>query len=72
MDHPVISFNNTPVTKVDKHKHFWDRFGFKAYFSHSYKTRKGIGLLKCLSKYLPKHMNELFKFNVRPNLVYGD
>ena len=37
------------------------------------KTRKDIGLLKYLSKYLPRHtLNELYKLYVRPNLDYGD
>ena len=37
------------------------------------KTRKGIGLLKYLSKYLPRHtLNELYKLYVRPHLDYGD
>ena len=36
-------------------------------------TKKGIGLLKCLSKYLPKHtLNELYKLHVRPHLDYDD
>ena len=37
------------------------------------KARKGIGLLKYLSKYLPRHtLNELYKLYVRPHLDYGD
>ena len=37
------------------------------------KTRKGVGLLKYLSKYLPRHtLNELCKLSVRPHLDYGD
>ena len=36
------------------------------------KSRKNIGLLKYLSKYLPRHtLNDLFKFYVRPQLDYG-
>ena len=37
------------------------------------KTRKGNGILKHLSKYLPTHtLNELYKLFVRPHLDYGD
>ena len=37
------------------------------------KTRKGIGILKYLSSYLPRHtLNELYKLYVRPHLDYGD
>ena len=36
-------------------------------------TRRGIGLLKYLSKYLPRHpLNELYKLYVRSHLDYGD
>ena len=37
------------------------------------KTRKGISLLKYLSKYLPRDtLNEVYKLYVRPHLDYGD
>ncbi len=37
------------------------------------KTRKGIGLLKYLSKYLPRRtLNELYELCVRPHLDNGD
>ena len=37
------------------------------------KARKGIGLLKYLSKYLLRHtLNDLYKLYVRPHLDYGD
>ena len=37
------------------------------------KARKGIGLQKYLSKYLPRHtLNEVYKLYVRPHLDYGD
>ena len=36
-------------------------------------TRKGIGMLKYLSRYLPRHtLNELYKLYVRPHLDYED
>ena len=36
-------------------------------------TRKGRGMLKYLSSYLPRHtLNELYKLYVRPHLDYGD
>ena len=65
IDHPVILFNDTPVKKVDEHKHlglFLDsKLSFSAYIKAAIsKSRKSIGLLKYLSKYLPKHtLNEL-------------
>ena len=78
VDHPVILFNNTPVKNVDEHKHlglFLDsKLSFSAQINAAIsKTRKGIGLLKYLSKYLPRHtLNELYKLYVRPHLDYGD
>ena len=60
IDHPVILFNNIPVKKVDEHKHLGIILDSKLSFSANIKsaiskTRKGIGLLKYLSKYLPRH-----------------
>ena len=78
IDHPVIFFNNIPVKKVTEHKHLGITLDSKLSFSAHIKaaiakTRKGIGLLKYLSKYLPRHtLNELFKLYVRPHLDYGD
>ena len=76
--HPVIHFNNIPVTKVEEHKHLGvvldSKLSFSAYIKAAIsKTRKGIGLLRRLSKYLPRNtLNELFKLYVRPHLDYGD
>ena len=78
MNHPEIHFNNIPVMKVDEHKHLGiildSKLSFSAHIKAAItKTRKGVGLLKYLSKYLPRHtLNELFKLYVRPHLEYGD
>ena len=78
IDHPVILFNNIPVQKVSEHKHLGvildSKLSFSAHIKSAIsKTRKGIGLLKHLSKYLPRHtLNELYKLYVRPHLDYGD
>ena len=77
VEHQVILFNNIPVTKVDEHKHLGiildKKLSFSAHIKSAIsKTRKGIGLLKYLSTYLPRHtLNELFKLYVRPHLDYG-
>ena len=78
IDHPVILFNNIPIKKVSQHKHLGvildSKLSFSAHIKSAIsKTRKGIGLLKHLSKYLPRHtLNELYKLYVRPHLDYGD
>ena len=77
-DHPEILFNNTSVMKVDERKHLGiisdSNLSFSAHIkSATSKSRKGIGLLKYLSKYLPRHtLNELYKLYVRLHLDYGD
>ena len=78
VDHPEIRFNNIPVMRVDDHKHLGIILDSKLSFSTHIKsaiskTRKGIGLLRYLSRYLPMHtLNELYKLYVRPHLDYGD
>ena len=78
IDHPVILFNNIPVKKVGEHKHvgiiFDSKLSFSAHIKSAIsKTRKGIGLLKYLSKYPPRHtLIEIFKLYVRPHLDFGD
>ena len=76
--HPVIRFNDIPVKKVDEHKHLGMILDSKLSFSSSIKSaisksRKGIGLSRYLSNYLPRHtLNELYKLYVRPHLDYDD
>ena len=78
IDHPAILFNNIPVKKVSEHKHLGiildSKLSFSAHIKSAIsKSRKGIGLLKYLSKYLPRHtLDELYKLYVRPHLDYGD
>ena len=78
IDHPVVLFNDIPVKQVNEHKHLGivldSKLSFSAHIKSAIsKTRKGIGLLKYLSKYLPRHtLNELYKLYVRPHLDYGD
>ena len=74
----MVPFNDTPVKKVDEHNHLGflldSKLSFSAHIKAAIgKSRKNIGLLKYLSKYLPRHtLNELYKLYVRPHLDYGD
>ena len=78
INHPVVLFNDIPIKKVNEHKHLGftldSKLSFSAHIKSAIsKTRKGIGLLKYLSKYLPRHtLDELYKLYVRPHLDYGD
>ena len=78
INHPVLKFNNVPVAKVDEHKHLGMILDSKMSFaSHiqvpTLKCRRGIGMIKYLSTYLPrKTLEQLYKSYVRPHLDYGD
>ena len=72
VDHPVLKINNTPVAKVDEHKHLGMILDSKmAFASHiqtvTLKCRRGKGMIKFLSTYLPE---ELYKSYVKPHLDY--
>ena len=77
IDHPVVLFNDTPVKKVIEHKHLGIvldcKLSFNAHIKAAIsKTKKGIGMLKFLSRYLPRHtLDQLYKLHVRPHLDYG-
>ena len=77
-DHPVILFKDIPAKKVDERKHLGNILDSKLSFSADiqlaiFKTRKGIGLMKFLSKYLLRHtLSELCKLCVRPHLDHCD
>ena len=74
----MITFNDIAVKIVSERKHLSIIRDLKLSFSAHIqlaisKTRKGIGLLKYLSKYLPRQtLIELYKLYVRPHLDYGD
>ena len=78
IDHPVTLFNDIPVKKVTENKYLRiildSKLSFSAHIKSAIsKARKGIGLLKYLSKYLLRHtLNDLYKLYVRPHLDYGD
>ena len=78
IDHPVVLFNDTPVKKVIEYKHLGivldSKLSFNAHVKAAIsKTRKGIGMLKFLYRYLPRHtLDQLYKLHVRPYQDYGD
>ena len=77
VDHSIIFFNDTPVMKVTQHEHLGLILDAKLSFSGHIqatisKSRKGIGMLRLLSKCLPRRiLIELYKLYVRPHLDYG-
>ena len=78
VDHPPIFFSDVTVMKVDEHKHLGvvldSRLTFSSHIQSAInKARRGIGMLRFLSNYLPRQtLNELYKLYVRLHLDYGD
>ena len=77
-DHPPIFFSNVEVKRVQNHKHLGlildSKLSFAKHISEKLATaRKGIGIIKHLSPYLPlKSRDQIFKMHIRPHLDYCD
>ena len=78
INHPPIFFNDVPVKNFQEQKHLGIILDSKLSFTSHIKSiisksRQGIGMLRFLSKYLPRHtLNKIYKLYVRPHLDYGD
>ena len=78
VDHPPIYFNGIEVKRVNDHQHlglFLDsKLSFSKHLSEKISTaRKGIGIIKHLSPYLPlKSRDQIYKMHIRPHLDYCD
>lgn len=76
--HPPIFFNNVKVKQLNTHKHLGLILDSKLTFSSHIneklsKARKGIGVIKYLSSYLPvKTLDQIYKMYVRPHLDFCD
>ena len=76
--HPQVFFNNISVSRVSFQKHLGIYLDEKLNFNHHIKEKmtkamKGIGVIKRLSKMLPRHsLLTIYKSFVRPHLDYGD
>ena len=74
--HPPLFFNGNTVTAVDEHKHLGlildKKLSFKSHVNEKItKTKKIIGMIKHLSKYLPiKTLVLMYKSLVRPHFDY--
>ena len=77
-EHPPLSFNGIPVARKDDTKHLGitldSKLSFRKHISEELeKAKKGLSLLKFLSKYLTREKLDLtYKMHVRPYLEYGD
>ena len=76
--HPPLFFNGNIVTKVDEHKHLGlildKKLSFKSHLNEKIlQTKKTIGMIKHLSRYLPvKTLLLMYKSLVRPHFDYCD
>ena len=76
--HPKIFFNNAPVFCANWQKHLGmyldETLNFNLHIKEKMsKALKGIGIIKKLSRNLPRHsLVTIYKSFVRPHLDYGD
>ena len=76
--HPEIYFNDIQVSSVDEHKHLGLILDEKLTFSSHIKellgkANKGIGMIKLLSRYLPRpSLDQIYKLHVRSHFDYCD
>ena len=76
--HPKIFFNNAPVFCANWQKHLEmyldETLNFNLHIKEKMsKALKGIGIIKKLSRNLPRHsLVTIYKSFVRPHLDYGD
>ena len=78
VDHPVVTFNNSPVARTPYQKHLGLYLGERLNFNHQIKEKiskafKGIGVIRKLHYILPRHsLLTIYKSFIRPHLDYGD
>ena len=78
VDHPVVTFNNSPVARTPCQKHLGLYLGEKLNFSHHIKeeiskTCKGIRVIRKLHHVFPRHsLLKIFKSFARPHLDNRD
>ena len=76
--HSPVFFNDIPVSRVSFQKHLGIYLDEKLNFNNHIKEKmtkamKGIGVIKRLSKMLPRHsLITIYKSFVRPQLDYGN
>ena len=75
---PPIFFNNVKVKQLNTHKHLSlildSKLTFASHINEKLsKARKGIGVIKYLSSYVPvKTLDQIYKMYVRPHLDFCD
>ena len=76
--HPVLTFDNSPVTKTTQHKHLGlildEKLNFKEQLKEKMsKAYKGIAARRKLQNIIPRNsLLTIYKSFIRPHLDYGD
>ena len=76
--HPVLTFDNSPVTKTTHHKHLGlildEKLNFKEHLKEKMsKAYKGIAALRKLQNIIPRNsLLTIYKSFIRPHLDYDD
>ena len=76
--HPVLTFDNSPVTKTTHHKHLGlildEKLNFKEHLKEKMsKAYKGMAALRKLQNIIPRNsLLTIYKSFIRPHLDYGD
>ena len=78
LDHPVLVLGTEVIERKVEHKHLGvildAKLNFQSHVREAIsKARKGIGMIKYLSKYVSRDvLDQMYKLYVRPHLDYGD
>ena len=76
--HPVLKLGNDEIKTSLEHKHLGmtldNKLGFQSHIREAIlKARRGIGMIKYLSKYISREvLDQFYKLYIRPHLEYGD
>ena len=76
--HPILKLGDEIISTKSEHKDLGlildTKLNFKSHVREAIvKARRGIGLLKHLSKYVSREvLDQIYKLYVRPHLDYGD
>ena len=76
--HPPLLFNDSPVKRVESHKHLGlildSKLTFTKHINEKVKiARKWIGIIKLFRPYLPlKSLEQIYKMQIRPHFDYCD
>ena len=77
-NHPMLTFGRDEVVKKTEHKHLRivldEQLNFQGHIKEVIsKARRGIGLIRHLSKFLSRHLlDQIYKLHVLPHLGFGD